>query len=86
MATVSMGIQLLYRSDQLRPQRIEVDITNQFQQIIIFLTEDGFVSVLKKVAISPIPSVETHHVSSKNLSHDGCNGSISGPQQKVQMV
>jgi hypothetical protein len=41
------------------------------------LAEDSF---------SPIPSVETHHVSSKNLSHDGCHGSISGPQKQLHVV
>ena len=41
------------------------------------LAEDSF---------SPIPSVETHNVSSKKLSHDGCHGSISGPQKQLHVV
>jgi hypothetical protein len=53
-----------------------MDIANQFQKKIIFLTEDRFVAVLKKVSNASIPAVKSYHVSGQNLSHDGGNGSI----------
>ena len=63
-----------------------MNITNQFHQIGVFLTEDGLVPVIKKVPATSIPAVETHGITGQKLSHNGCNRSISGSKQKMQVL
>ncbi len=36
--------------NQLCPQGIQVDVADQFQEIRIFFTDDGFISVLEEMA------------------------------------
>lgn len=42
---------------RLRSQRIEMDVANQFPKIGIFFTHDGFVSVLKQMAVAFMPDI-----------------------------
>jgi hypothetical protein len=42
---------------------LQVDIANQFKQIGFFLAENSFVTILKEMATSPMPSIEVYGVS-----------------------
>jgi len=44
-----VDIQLLHRSHDFGPYRIQVDISHKGHKIILFITENGFVTVFKKV-------------------------------------
>jgi hypothetical protein len=44
------------------PNRIQVDISDQFLKVGVFLANNGFVSVLKKLAMSPVPTIETNGI------------------------
>jgi len=52
-----------------RPQRIEVDITDQFEKIWLFFTEKRLVAVLVKMAMPPVAPVELLGVSGEYSSH-----------------
>jgi hypothetical protein len=41
-----------------------MDIANQFQQIGIFLTQNRFIAVLKKIAMSAVPAVVSNGIPS----------------------
>jgi len=38
----------------VRPDRVQVNVTHQFQQVDIFLAQDGFKAILEKVAVSAV--------------------------------
>jgi hypothetical protein len=46
-----------------------VNIVDKLLQIRIFLTDDGFVSILKKVAVAFVAAVKADSVSRKEPSH-----------------
>jgi ketopantoate hydroxymethyltransferase len=47
-----------------------MNITGQFQKVRVFLAYDRFVSVLKEMALSLVPSIKSDNVSRQNLPHD----------------
>ena len=55
-----------------------MNIANQFQEIGIFLTQDGLVTVLKKVAVSSMFFIVPKGVAGQKASHDRGDGSVSG--------
>ena len=47
---------------QARSQRIKVNVTNKLQKVLIFLTDDGLISVLEEVAAPFMAFVEGDRV------------------------
>lgn len=47
-----------------------MDVTDEFQEIRIFFADDGFVSVLKKVATTFVAFIEGNCVSGHETAHD----------------
>jgi hypothetical protein len=58
MTAPKVSSQFLHPFYRTSPQGIEVYITGQFQEIRIVFAEDGFVSVLEKVAITTMSAIE----------------------------
>ena len=48
-----------------------MDVTNQFPEIDVFLADDGFVAVLKKLPVPPVPPIEIDHIPCQKPSHQG---------------
>ena len=63
---------------QFSTQRVEMDIADKFQEIGIFLADDGFVAVLKKVATTFMLFVEGNRVSGHETAHDFAEWSRAG--------
>jgi len=63
-----------------------MDISGQFQEIRIVLTDDGFVSVLKQVTVPLVSAVEIDHISGKQSSHAGGEELIASAHQQMKMV
>jgi hypothetical protein len=63
-----------------------VDIPDQFFEIRIFLTQNGFVAILKKLAVTLVFAVEPACVARKKAAHENGNGSSAGSQQQVNMI
>lgn len=55
-----------------------MDIADKFQEIGIFLADDGFVAVLKKVATTFMFFVEGNRVSGHETAHDFAEWSRAG--------
>lgn len=47
-----------------------MDVAHQLQQVLIFLAQDGLVTVLKQVPAAPVPQVETDGVARQKPPHD----------------
>jgi len=69
MTTIRISIQLLKASDNLPPNRVQMDITDKLLKIHIFLAHNGFISILKKYPGAVVPAVESHCITGEQLSH-----------------
>ena len=70
MASPRIFVQFFEILRQFCTQRVEMDIADKFQEIGIFLADDGFVAVLKKVATTFMFFVEGNRVSGHETAHD----------------
>jgi len=50
--------------------RIEVDVSDKLQEVWGFLTQDGFIPVLKKLSMPPVSMIEPDGISGEKSSHD----------------
>jgi len=46
-----------------------MDVTNQFPEIDVFLADDGFIAVLKKLPVPLVPSIEIDDIPCQKPSH-----------------
>jgi len=53
-----------------RPQRVQVKVTNQFQQVRLFLAQNGLVAVLKELPVAAVAPVEAHGITGQQPSHE----------------
>ena len=79
-------IQAFHGFHDLRPQWVQMDIAHQFQEVSIFLAEDGFVAVLKKMSVASVSAIETAGVSCQQPAHDTGNRDIPGTEQQMEVV
>ena len=63
-----------------------MNITNQLQQVGVFLAEDRLESVLEQVAASAMPFVEINGMSGQQFLHDSGNGDLCSSQHEVKVV
>ncbi len=63
-----------------------MDISCQFQEIGIVLTDDGFISVLEKMATSFVPQVKSDHIPGEKLLHAPGNGLAASSSQEMKMI
>ena len=63
-----------------------MNIPDQFLKIAIFLAYDGFVSVLEKLTMAPVPSVIRYRIACKQSSHQPCNTMEAASKQKMGVI
>ena len=73
--------QRIHIDNEFGPQWIQMDVTHQLQQVGVFLTQYGFIPVLKQVTGTPVTSVETNGVAGQQPPHDGGDRSGARLQQ-----
>lgn len=66
-----MAVQRPEILNQSGSQLIQVDISNQFLQICILLTDNGLVTVLKSIAVSAMALVGIDHIPREKPAHAG---------------
>jgi len=57
-----------------------------FPQVGVFLAQNGFISILKKMPGAAVSFVEITRMSGQQASHNGCDGNPSGFQQQMSVV
>ena len=72
--------------NQSGPQRIEVDIANQFEEVGIFLADDGFVAVLKEMPGTVVTAIEIDGIACEKSAHEGGEPAMAGAEQQVNVV
>jgi hypothetical protein len=78
VTAIGVFIQFLEPGYNTRTYGIKVYITDQLLQVCLFLTDNGFISILKKPAVAFVAVVEAHGVSREKPSHQGGKGDESG--------
>ena len=63
-----------------------MNIANQFQQISVFLTQDRFETVLKKMTLPAMTPVIASRITSKYPTHDRRNRCAPGTEQEMEML
>ena len=63
-----------------------MNIPDQFLQIAIFLAYDGFVSVLEKLTMAPVPSVIRYRIAREQSSHQARNTLGAASKQKMGVI
>lgn len=86
MPAPGVGIQFLDPRHYTGPNRIEVNIAHQLLEVGVFLTNYGFISILKKMAVASVAEVKADSVSRKEPCHDGCKGNESCPKEEMGVV
>ena len=63
-----------------------MNIPNQFLQICVFLTYDGFISVLEKLPMPFVPSVIRYSIAREQSSHQAGNAPGAASKQKMGVI
>ena len=63
-----------------------MDISDQLQQIRLLLAKNRFVSILEKVPVTVVTTVEKNGIAGQQPSHDRRERGGAGLQQEVEMV
>jgi hypothetical protein len=69
MAAVRIAIEFPQILHNTCPQRIEMEISDEFQKVRLFFHNDGFVAILEEMASSMVTSVERTGVACEERSH-----------------
>src|SRR4030043_62612 len=70
----------------MAPQRIQMDIPDQFQQIPILFTDDRFIPVLEEMAYPPMPPVEPHGITCEQPAHEPREPRWTAEQKHVNVI
>jgi hypothetical protein len=63
-----------------------MDITDQLEEVRIFLAHDRLITVLEKMAHSMVDQVESHRIACQQSPHQRGELKASWKKQKVKMV
>jgi len=63
-----------------------MDISDQFLQIAIFLAYDGFVSVLEKLSMAPVPPVIGYSITCEQPSHQAGNTLGAASEREMGVI
>ncbi len=81
-----MLIQRFYIRNDSGPNRIKVNIPYEFKQIGIFPAKNRFITILKKLAASTMPTVKVYCISGQQPPHNSGKRTSTRAQQKMKMV
>jgi len=68
------------------PERIQVDIPGQLQEVRVLLHHDGLVPVLDGMAVPLVPAAEGPGVPGEQRAQGGRQGPPAGPDQEMGMI
>jgi len=69
MPAIWVSIQFFKHGNNAGTDRVEVNIPDKFLQIGIFLADNGFVTILKQLALALVAAIKTDGVAGKEPSH-----------------
>lgn len=79
VSTSGVMIQFLHSFDDTSPG-IEVYVSEKDQEVVVFVTKDGFVSVFKEMTGAVVSAVVVLSIPGKQLSHNGGYTAFAAPK------
>ena len=70
----------------LRPDGVEVEVADEFQEVGFLLHHDGFVPVLEEMTRPVVAAVEGPRVPREETAHAPGEGAMPRPEQEVRVV
>ena len=61
-------------------------VTNEFQKVWIFFTDNRFITILEKMPASPMTNVECYCISGHKAAHHGTKRRSTSTQQNMEVV
>ena len=63
-----------------------MDVSDQFQQIRIFLAQDRFIAILKQMSAPAVAAIETNRVSGQKPPHYRAKRRAAGSGEDMEMI
>jgi hypothetical protein len=79
-------IQVIQSVHRPRPNRIQMNVAHEFQQIRILLDQNRFVTVLKQMPPTSVAPVKPHRITGEEPAHRRRKSWRARAQQNVEMV
>lgn len=70
MAAPRIAVEFFHVPNNARPQGVEMDVADEFEQIYLFFANDGLITVLKEVPGASMAKVEGDGVAGKQPPHE----------------
>ena len=86
MAGPRVSIQLSHGSDDFCSNRIQMDVADEGEEIVVFVAEYGFIPIFEEMTLSAVPAVEVLGIPGKEFSHYCGDSGLSASEQQVNMV
>jgi hypothetical protein len=86
MAAIGEGCKIFNGLHNPRPKRVQMDVTNKFLAIGIFLTNDGFVAVLEKLAVPLVHPVKMDRIAGEQTGHGNGKRHVARAYKEVDML
>ena len=67
-------------------QGVEMNITDELGEIGIFLTENGLIAILKKLAVPAVSFVEGHRMTGEKTGHHLMEGNRTGLKEQMSVI
>ena len=86
MAAPLVFVQRLHIRHNVCAQGIEMNISDQFEQVGFLLADNGLVPVLENMPGAAMPSIESNGISGEQTAHELFELDASGAEQQVEMI
>jgi len=63
-----------------------MDIPDQFKEVRFLVTDNGFIAVLKKMAVPAVTFIVTDRITSRHTTHISGNADVAAAQKKVCVI
>ncbi len=77
------GLEIRYK---FPPKGIKMNVSDKFSEIEVFLADDRFITVLKKLAVAFVPAVEGNGIPRQQFPHERREAISIGSQEKVGVI
>jgi hypothetical protein len=86
VAAVRIPVKFRHFLNQAGPDRVEMDIPHQFQEVGILFGDDALIAILKEVPFAGVAAVMPNSVSSQQAAHDGGQRHRFRPQKDMHVI
>ena len=86
VAAPGVAVQFFACLDNAGAEGVEVDVADEGKQIVVFVAEDGFIAIFKKVAGAFVAAVIILGIPGKEFSHDAGDALFAALKEDMNVV